>query len=118
MPWPPRSGDFANVFGLVLRRARRGRRGTCLAVTGDRTDKRLSRSVLRGWSSAAKCQQAAAGETHMKNLFNRFVREEQGQDLIEYALLAGLISLVCVVAITNVGTKVNALFVKVQNAIP
>ena len=29
----------------------------------------------------------------MKNLFNRFVREEQGQDLIEYALLAGLISL-------------------------
>ena len=30
----------------------------------------------------------------MKNLFNRFVREEEGQDLIEYALLAGLISLV------------------------
>ena len=29
----------------------------------------------------------------MKNLFNRFVREEQGQDLIEYTLLAGLISL-------------------------
>ena len=33
----------------------------------------------------------------MKNLFNRFVREEQGQDLIEYALLAGLISLGSVV---------------------
>ena len=32
----------------------------------------------------------------MKSLFNRFVREEQGQDLIEYALLAGLISLASV----------------------
>ncbi len=28
----------------------------------------------------------------MKNLFARFVREENGQDLIEYALLAGLIA--------------------------
>ena len=54
----------------------------------------------------------------MKNLMKRFVREEEGQDLIEYALLAGLISLVCVLAITNAGTKVSALFVKVNNSIP
>lgn len=54
----------------------------------------------------------------MKNLFNRFVREEEGQDLIEYALLAGLIALVCVVAITNAGTKVSGLFNKVQASIP
>ena len=46
----------------------------------------------------------------MKNLFNRFVREEQGQDLIEYALLAGFISLVAVLAITNVGVGVNAVY--------
>jgi pilus assembly protein Flp/PilA len=46
----------------------------------------------------------------MKNLFNRFTREDQGQDLIEYALLAGFISLVAVVAITNVGTGVNAVY--------
>ena len=31
----------------------------------------------------------------MKNLFARFVREENGQDLIEYALLAALIALGC-----------------------
>ena len=43
----------------------------------------------------------------MNNLFNRFVREEAGQDLIEYALLAGLISLVCVLAIQAAGTKVS-----------
>ncbi len=46
----------------------------------------------------------------MKSLFNRFVREEQGQDLIEYALLAGFISLIAVVAITAVGTGVNTVY--------
>ena len=49
-------------------------------------------------------------ENMMKNLLNRFVRDEQGQDLIEYALLAGFISLVAVVAITNVGTGVNTVY--------
>jgi pilus assembly protein Flp/PilA len=46
----------------------------------------------------------------MKGLFVRFVREDQGQDLIEYALLAGFISLVAVAAITSVGTGVNAVY--------
>ena len=49
----------------------------------------------------------------MQNLINRFVREEEGQDLIEYALLAGLISLVCIVAITATGTSLNTLFTNV-----
>ncbi len=30
----------------------------------------------------------------MKNLFARFIKEEEGQDLIEYALLAALIAVV------------------------
>lgn len=46
----------------------------------------------------------------MLNLFARFVREDQGQDLIEYALLAGFISLVAVTAITNVGSGVNVVY--------
>jgi pilus assembly protein Flp/PilA len=43
-------------------------------------------------------------------MLRRFVREEEGQDLIEYALLAGFISLVAVIAITNVGTSLNTLY--------
>ena len=35
----------------------------------------------------------------------RFVREEEGQDLIEYALLAGFISLAATLAITAVGGR-------------
>ena len=54
----------------------------------------------------------------MKNLFNRFVREEAGQDLIVYALLAVLIALVCVATITSAGSKVSALFGKVEAKIP
>jgi pilus assembly protein Flp/PilA len=50
----------------------------------------------------------------MKNLIVRFVRDEQGQDLIEYALLAGFISLAVVTAVTQVGTALNTLYDKVE----
>ena len=46
----------------------------------------------------------------MNKLFKNFVQDESGQDLIEYALLAGFISLVAVVAITSVGTGVNTVY--------
>jgi pilus assembly protein Flp/PilA len=41
-----------------------------------------------------------------------FLREEEGQDLIEYALLVALIALVCVAALTSAGSQVNAIFDK------
>ncbi len=43
----------------------------------------------------------------MRQLFRRAIREESGQDLIEYALLAGFISIVAVTAITSIGQQVN-----------
>ena len=53
----------------------------------------------------------------MKSLFARFVREESGQDLIEYALLAGFIALVSVAAITIVGTQLNLLWTAVAGQV-
>lgn len=53
----------------------------------------------------------------MKALFNRFVREEAGQDLIEYALLAGFISLVAVLAITNVGKGINTVYQNIDTQV-
>jgi Flp pilus assembly pilin Flp len=50
------------------------------------------------------------------NLLNRlrsFSRNEEAQDLIEYALLVGLISLVAVVAITAAGGSVNDIFANI-----
>ena len=46
----------------------------------------------------------------MKNLFARFVREDAGQDLIEYAILIGLITVGLVVTITEIGTWVKGKF--------
>ncbi len=50
----------------------------------------------------------------MSTLFTRFVRDEEGQDLIEYALLAAFIALACVLAMTAVGGGINTLFTKVN----
>jgi len=43
----------------------------------------------------------------MKNLLKRFIREDQGQDLIEYAFLAVFIALAVGAAIQLVGTNMN-----------
>jgi pilus assembly protein Flp/PilA len=49
----------------------------------------------------------------MKNLFNRFVREEEGQDLIEYSLLAALIAVASILAMTTLSGKINGIFSKI-----
>jgi pilus assembly protein Flp/PilA len=54
----------------------------------------------------------------MKNFAFSLIRDEQGQDLIEYALLAGLISILCVASIRSAGQKVSSLFSSVAVAIP
>jgi pilus assembly protein Flp/PilA len=48
--------------------------------------------------------------TKMKNLLLRLWREEEGQDLVEYALLLVLIALVAIAAVTTVGQAVSNVF--------
>jgi pilus assembly protein Flp/PilA len=43
----------------------------------------------------------------MKNVIARFVREEEGQDLIEYALLCTLVALAAAVGAQALGGKLN-----------
>jgi pilus assembly protein Flp/PilA len=43
-----------------------------------------------------------------------FVKKDEAQDLIEYALLVGLISLVAVIALTATGNSVNNIFTAIQ----
>jgi Flp pilus assembly pilin Flp len=54
----------------------------------------------------------------MKDLLARFVREDEGQDVIEYALLAGLLTTGVIVFINNVGGKVLDYFTALDGAIP
>ena len=53
----------------------------------------------------------------MKNLVNRFVREEEGQDLIEYSLLAALIAVACIAAMTALAGDINGIFAKIGAAL-
>lgn len=52
----------------------------------------------------------------MKNLIARFVREDEGQDIIEYSLLAAFISISGYLILSSIGTSVNTIYTKVQTA--
>jgi pilus assembly protein Flp/PilA len=54
---------------------------------------------------------------YLINAMRSFVRRDEGQDLLEYALLVALIALVCVIAITAAGTNVEAIFNKIADAL-
>jgi len=46
-----------------------------------------------------------------------FLREEDGPTAVEYAVMLALIVVVCLTAITSVGTAASARFTAVRNAI-
>jgi len=54
----------------------------------------------------------------MKNLIIRFFKDESGPSAIEYAVIVALISVVCVVAMTLVGTSLNGTYNTIAAALP
>ena len=52
---------------------------------------------------------------NLKNVFAALLKDESGQDLIEYALVAGLIGLGAIVAMTSLSTKIGSAFTSVGN---
>lgn len=50
-------------------------------------------------------------------LFGKLLRDEQGGEVIEYALIMGLIIVAAITAITAVGGKVLARWTSVQNSL-
>ena len=53
----------------------------------------------------------------MKTLMNRFVKDESGATAIEYGLIASLIAVVIIVALTTLGTNLSAVFNSVAGSI-
>ena len=53
----------------------------------------------------------------MKIMLARFLRGEEGQDLVEYVLLAGLIALAASAAMTALVGGANGVFMIVVNAV-
>ena len=54
----------------------------------------------------------------MKALVARFVREESGQDLIEYGLLIGIITSAAIIAIQAIGPKVGGYYSTLNSRLP
>ena len=54
----------------------------------------------------------------MKDMIRRFIRDEQGQDLIEYGLLIGIITAGAVTFINPIGSKVSGYFNNLNNNLP
>ena len=60
----------------------------------------------------------------MKNLYTNLYLKlqglkngEEGQDLVEYALLVALIALVCVTGISNVATAITTVFTNISSSL-
>jgi len=53
----------------------------------------------------------------MKNLLVRFIREEEGQDLAEYALLLVFIALLVIVALGPLGNMISTVFKNVSSSL-
>jgi pilus assembly protein Flp/PilA len=49
--------------------------------------------------------------------FQALKTREEGQDLVEYALLVALIALVCVAGVSNVANAVNSVFTNISSSL-
>ena len=55
--------------------------------------------------------------TAKKFVAKYITRKEEGATLAEYGLLLALIAVICIAAITLLGTKISAMFVSVSGSI-
>ena len=53
----------------------------------------------------------------MKKLLVKLVKDEQGGEVLEYALIAGLIVVAAIAAITSVGSKVLARWTSLNSSL-
>jgi pilus assembly protein Flp/PilA len=53
----------------------------------------------------------------MGNLFHRFIKDQSGVTAIEYGLIAALIAVVIITAVTAVGTKLSSTFTTISTSL-
>jgi pilus assembly protein Flp/PilA len=53
----------------------------------------------------------------MRKLINRLRRDDEGAALVEYGMLVGLIAVICVVAVTTLGTEVSTAFSRIASSL-
>lgn len=53
----------------------------------------------------------------MKNLISRLLRDEEGQDVIEYVLIAAAISVIAIPIVPQIGTRLTQVWNAVQGQV-
>ena len=53
----------------------------------------------------------------LKNFWHRASEREEGQGLVEYALILVLVSIVCIAALTALGTSINGILNTIANTL-
>ena len=53
----------------------------------------------------------------MTRSIHAFIHDDSGADLIEYALVAGLVALAAVATLTTVGTNISGLYTRISDRI-
>jgi pilus assembly protein Flp/PilA len=52
------------------------------------------------------------------SLVRHFVRNDDAATMVEYALMLSLIAIVCIIAVTAIGTNANTIFNNIANNLP
>jgi len=74
--------------------------------------------ILRGvCKSADPSRKFHRRKEKSMNYLKRILREEEGQDMVEYGLLAAFISIVAIAALQAIGPLVSAIYTSIQNAL-
>ncbi len=50
-------------------------------------------------------------------MIKQFLKDESGQDIVEYSLLLVLIGAVAVLILTGMGTSIGSIFTKISNSL-
>lgn len=53
----------------------------------------------------------------MRNRFAALLRDEDAQDLVEYALLIAFIALACILGLQNLGTAINDTYNSISSSL-
>jgi pilus assembly protein Flp/PilA len=48
-------------------------------------------------------------------MIKQFLKDERGQDIVEYSLLLVLIGAAAILILTTMGTSINSIFTKISN---
>jgi Flp pilus assembly pilin Flp len=79
--------------------------------------KKSTQGNQAGLGTGHNGHEVSTGEGVMKELLARFVREDKGQDIIEYALLAGLITTGVIAVIGTIGSDLLTIYTELETLI-